>query len=336
MLKIRLDGTSVLAGLLLCLMGVSSAAEKPLISLGSEATKVTESSADFDRYDLLLGGIHYVVRSGLHVGEGYTPDATKSVAGRITKRVHDYSTGDSALSILSHMKERFHKEGFEILFQCEAQECGDVAGWRLFMSDAIEGDIKSQHYLVARHQNKQGNDWYVAFYVNEFTDIPRSVIHTIDISSTAHGSVVINKDALSSKTFSDKLEPLAIVTFNSGSADISELDRQILTNLSKKLMNHSGVELEVAGHTDAVGEIELNNELSLQRAEEVKSLLVNGGIESHRLQTTGYGESRLLEAHHSGAQANRRVEILAIASVASTNHLQASPEDFTGASAEPF
>lgn len=336
MLNIRINGTSVLAGLLFCLVGVCSAAEEPLISLGPEAFKVKESSTDFNRYDLLLGEIYYAVQSGEFEGEGYAPKVTKALAGSITKRIYDYSTKDSALNIATHMEERLQKEGFEILFRCHRSACGDVAGWRLFMSEAIEGEINSQYYLAARHPDKRGNEWYVAFYVNEFTDVPRSIIHIINTSSRAFGSVSINKAALGPKYSPDKLEKLAIVEFAFGSAELSRAAQNTLTKLGQNLMDRPELILEIGGHTDAVGETEFNNHLSLLRSEKVKSWLVQEGIEPEKLQTTGYGASRLFETEHPEGQANRRVEIGALLLETSTSQQEAKSDDFTGASAEPF
>lgn len=336
MWKNRLGGKSVFAGLTLLLMGVNSVAGNPHISLGYDATMVSESTTDYDRYELMLGEIQYVVRPESLEGEGYIPDLTDSLEGRINKKIHDYSTRDSALRVASHMENHLLNEGFEVLFQCQGIECGDVAGWRLFMSEAIEGDVSSQHYLAAHHQDKQGNEWFIAFYVNEFTDIPRSVIHTIKTYPGVSELRIINKDALDPKRSSEQFEQLAIVEFNFGSAELSGAARETLTNLSQNLMERPELMLEIGGHTDAVGEVEFNSQLSVQRAEKVKAWLVHEGVRPYRLQTTGYGESHLSETDNPRAQANRRVEVRAILKKTSANHQHAKPHDFIGVSAEPL
>jgi outer membrane protein OmpA-like peptidoglycan-associated protein len=65
----------------------------------------------------------------------------------------------------------------------------------------------------------------------------------------------------------------------------------------------------VAGHTDAKGSPQYNKQLSLRRAETVKSFLVTNGIAASRLSTVGYGSEQPLKADQPEDAANRRVEI---------------------------
>lgn len=65
------------------------------------------------------------------------------------------------------------------------------------------------------------------------------------------------------------------------------------------------------GHSSAEGTDEHNKALSVERANAVKSYLVNGGIAADRLDIKGWGESKPLvsNATEEGRQLNRRVEI---------------------------
>jgi outer membrane protein OmpA-like peptidoglycan-associated protein len=71
---------------------------------------------------------------------------------------------------------------------------------------------------------------------------------------------------------------------------------------------------KVDGHTDSFGSDQYNFDLSQRRAETVKSWLVeNMGINPDRIQTQGYGKSRLLvpgDRSVEEQQLNRRVEIV--------------------------
>ena len=66
------------------------------------------------------------------------------------------------------------------------------------------------------------------------------------------------------------------------------------------------------GHTDTVGELTNNDRLSAQRAERVKTFLVDIGIPASRIQTAGRGERELLIATGDNVDEprNRRVEII--------------------------
>lgn len=65
----------------------------------------------------------------------------------------------------------------------------------------------------------------------------------------------------------------------------------------------------VAGHTDAKGSPQYNQQLSQRRAEAVRRYLVDNGIEPERLQAVGYGAEHLAQPDHPEDASNRRVEI---------------------------
>jgi outer membrane protein OmpA-like peptidoglycan-associated protein len=65
----------------------------------------------------------------------------------------------------------------------------------------------------------------------------------------------------------------------------------------------------VAGHTDAKGSAPYNKQLSLRRAEAVKSYLMSKGIDAGRLDAVGYGSEHPLAPDRPEDASNRRVEI---------------------------
>ena len=67
----------------------------------------------------------------------------------------------------------------------------------------------------------------------------------------------------------------------------------------------------VAGHTDASGGEEYNQNLSERRAELIKKYLVDKyGINGTDLVTVGYGKSKLKDPAQPMAEANRRVQVV--------------------------
>jgi len=65
----------------------------------------------------------------------------------------------------------------------------------------------------------------------------------------------------------------------------------------------------VAGHTDARGSAQHNQQLSMRRAEAVKRYLVDNGVPAQRLQAVGYGSEHLAVPDRPDDPSNRRVEI---------------------------
>ena len=89
------------------------------------------------------------------------------------------------------------------------------------------------------------------------------------------------------------------------STSYPELDR-----VASLMENHENMVIEVAGHTDSVGSDRYNKKLSKDRAEAVKTYLVEEKeINAERIKTKGYGESKPIATNKTekGRQANRRV-----------------------------
>lgn len=80
----------------------------------------------------------------------------------------------------------------------------------------------------------------------------------------------------------------------------------------------TGMQFQIAGHTDDVGTEAYNQQLSERRAQAVVTHLVSFyGIAADRLKAVGYGKSRLIDTKDPKNPVNRRVEIINLAPLAS-------------------
>ena len=101
------------------------------------------------------------------------------------------------------------------------------------------------------------------------------------------------------------------VNFGLGSADIMEDSYSVLNDVVRLLRRHDDIRLiRIEGHTDSVGRASNNLRLSRQRAESVRQYLIDGGIEPHRVEAIGYGQSQPIadNSTQEGRAENRRVE----------------------------
>lgn len=102
------------------------------------------------------------------------------------------------------------------------------------------------------------------------------------------------------------------VQFTFDSADLMPQGKRQLDQLAMALGDQAllSAGFELAGHTDKVGDADYNLRLSHARAQAVKRYLSEAhGIAPQRLQTIGYGFSRLIDRAHPQAAINRRVEV---------------------------
>lgn len=101
------------------------------------------------------------------------------------------------------------------------------------------------------------------------------------------------------------------ITFASNSADISSSFYPTLNSLVLvfKEFNKNGV--NIVGHTDNTGSLELNQSLSQRRAQSVANYLTANGVPGQRISVYGAGPSQPIasNASEAGRAQNRRVEI---------------------------
>ena len=105
---------------------------------------------------------------------------------------------------------------------------------------------------------------------------------------------------------------LGDVLFDTGKADLNPGASRNLDQLVVFLTDHPERRVEIDGYTDNVGTDTFNLSLSERRADTVRNVLVNRGIDSARIVTRGYGKDFGVASNvdSGGRQLNRRVEIV--------------------------
>lgn len=105
---------------------------------------------------------------------------------------------------------------------------------------------------------------------------------------------------------------LGDVLFETGSAELQSGGSNSLNKLVNFLNEYPAQRVLVEGHTDNVGNADFNQGLSQRRAESVRNYLVQQGIDSQRISTSGMGLTQPVASNDSagGRLKNRRVEIV--------------------------
>lgn len=131
--------------------------------------------------------------------------------------------------------------------------------------------------------------------VNE-ASIPKSLVHWSEVENPAD--------------YLNQLFQIEDLYFETGSASIKPSSHTNLDKLASILTTYNDIKLNVHGHTDKTGSLELNNKLSDDRAIAVKEYLVSKGIAVERLGAEGHGPNLpvINEENEEAYQYNRRVE----------------------------
>ena len=112
----------------------------------------------------------------------------------------------------------------------------------------------------------------------------------------------------------DKVIVLQNVFFETGSAALLPTSEPELNKLLWTLRKNTEMKMEIRGHTDNVGEEQVNQKLSEARAKAVYDYLTGRGIETSRLTFIGFGESQPVADNNTpvGRKQNRRTEFKVI------------------------
>ena len=137
------------------------------------------------------------------------------------------------------------------------------------------------------------------------------VSETIDLTKAKSGQKITKDIALTPLSVGDKIT-LKNIYFEMSKSDLlaasfSELDRVVTM-----MQDNPTLAIRLEGHTDIVGDKDLNLQLSQERVKACQQYLVKKGIQSGRIEAVGYGDTRpiVTKGTDEDRKVNRRVEFL--------------------------
>lgn len=148
--------------------------------------------------------------------------------------------------------------------------------------------------------------------VKKITPAPKdSVFAKAPTKETPKPAPVEKVENFGSKVEAGRTYRLNNLLFKQSSYEIEPESYPELDTLVNIMTRNPAMEIELAGHTDNVGDAKLNVALSQRRVDAVKSYLMQRGIAENRIQTQAYGGSKP-QADNSREETkrlNRRVEV---------------------------
>ena len=139
---------------------------------------------------------------------------------------------------------------------------------------------------------------------------------TVDTRGGVETKTITAEEA--NRMFADALaaqppQPISFTLyFETNSLEVTPSSRPALEALFAEVAERQAVEVQVTGHTDRVGSEADNDRLSLQRAEAVRTMLIQRGINSNFVRAVGRGEREPLipTPDEQAEPRNRRVEVI--------------------------
>ncbi|CAG5002832.1 Peptidoglycan-associated lipoprotein [Dyadobacter sp. CECT 9275] len=135
------------------------------------------------------------------------------------------------------------------------------------------------------------------------------VIEEIDLS-TETGFRNIRKNIYLQPLKGGQQIRLSNTLFSQSSSEVTPTTFKELDKIVTTMATYPNMEILLEGHTDNVGEIQKNIQLSEDRVNEVKKYLISKGIDASRIQTKAWGPSKPIASNLTevSRQKNRRVE----------------------------
>ena len=99
------------------------------------------------------------------------------------------------------------------------------------------------------------------------------------------------------------------VDFECNLSQLTAPAQQTLNEVASALLTQPELHVEIQGHTDSIGSVNYNLNLSQRRAEAVKDYLVSKGVSPSNLTAKGYGKAKPIVSNDTaeGRAQNRRV-----------------------------
>lgn len=103
-----------------------------------------------------------------------------------------------------------------------------------------------------------------------------------------------------------------VLSYESGGEVLTRASKKRLQQIADYLAHDTSIErISIQAYTDAYGGRWMNEQLSLKRAESIRTLLLSYGLEDARIDVEGFGEKRHIASNETslGRAKNRRVVI---------------------------
>ncbi len=279
------------------------------LSMPAGARLVSERGSPLDSYAMPVGP--------------WTDGSVETVVleGRVDRQSWRVESGSiTTLQIFGPLRQQLLQMGFETVFECNEAVCGGFDfrfAIEVIPTPDMYVDIGDYRFLAAQIGQQSVSLLISRSRTAGFIQIiqvapPEQAAPRIFVASDP--PLVVQKDEpphFASVLIDRGHVTLDDLTFETGSAALSDGDYQSLSALADFMQKNPASVVAVVGHTDATGDLGVNINVSKQRAEAVRQRLIQEfDISQDRLQAEGMGylAPRASNLTEMGRDQNRRVE----------------------------
>ena len=280
------------------------------LSLPVGARMLSERVIPLDDYAMPVGAYR----------DGILP--TETFTGEVARRTWRINSSDlTTLQVLEPIRTQLEQAGYEVLHACKDTECGFFDfRFRTEITPAPDMyvDIRNFRYVAAQKANGEALSVLVSksrasAYIQVIEVSPEEVeeVPTEPVADIEPAPEEGQPRQTLNQFERDGHIVLRDLEFETGAVALGPGPYQSLVNLAAYLVENPGVRIALVGHTDSVGGLAGNIDLSRRRAQAVRDRLIETyDIDADRLEADGVGY--LAPAANNldpqGREDNRRVE----------------------------
>lgn len=250
------------------------------------------------------------------------------VEGRLTNIVYAIPEGKTALEVYRNYEQALTTGGFKTAFQCEGVACGgydfaaavadpvnqamkgDYSSLRIDLLSPTNGDVRA---MTAHLDRPQGPIDVTVLVSQDSGRQPGVLLQIVEGRPMETDQVKVKAKAIGDSLAGTGHIALYGIQFNSNSAVLTAASDETLAEMAKFLKQDTARSVYIVGHTDNVGTLDHNVELSQARAlAVVKALTGRFGVAPSQVQPKGVGPYVPVASNASdiGRSRNRRVELV--------------------------
>jgi len=273
---------------------VDGSKDSPLVSRYPGSVIIDYIAHNFDEFNLPVGIVTSKGEPKFQVIEGKT-----------TLIKYANPQGRSSLEIDRNYEDALKKAGFETIFSCKGSDCG-LSRFHLTADHTVTW-YGSGHFQYSAKVSRPQGDIYISLHVT-----PDETYIDMVEAKPMEGGLVVAADLKNSIGKSGHVAVYGI-HFDTAKAEVKPDSAAALAEIAKVLQQDPKLKLFVVGHTDNVGALAPNLDLSQRRAAAVVQALTGQyHVEAARLAAFGAGPYAPVAANDSeaGRALNRRVELV--------------------------
>lgn len=261
------------------------------------------------------------------------PQKWLEVAGMQTAIVYELPLGKSTVEVMKNYQDAFKAKKAEILYQCKGGECDGTSTWysakffrTVYGKDNRQSNGEISHYFPfdAYHVEQRYMVGKIIttdkVYFVEIGITPKNngkpvkvSVEIIEQEAMETGLIALNADVIKDKLEKEGKLILDGILFDTGKSTLKQSSFTVIEMVGVFLNKNPQTRLYIVGHTDDVGSLDSNLQLSEDRAGAVVSALMNNyGDFGTRLTPLGVGPACPVATNETeeGRIKNRRVEIV--------------------------